>query len=92
MTVFLSRILGQPVWDDQGQSIGHCTDLLAAESEAGFPSVCALALREGKKNRLISAKSVAWLAPSIILNTLSMISSIPTKCALTLAFASARRA
>ena len=69
MTVFLSRILGQPVWDDQGQSIGHCTDLLAAESEVGFPSVCALALREGKKNRLISAKSVAWLAPSIILNT-----------------------
>jgi magnesium transporter len=69
MTMYLSRILGKPVWDEKGQRLGRCADVLAAEVETGFPSLRAIAVKDGQETRLIAAGFVAWLTPSIILNT-----------------------
>jgi magnesium transporter len=69
MTTYLSGILGKPVWDEKGQRVGRCVDVLAAEVETGFPSLRAIALKDGQDTRLIAAELVAWLTPSIILNT-----------------------
>jgi len=71
MTTYLSRILGKPVWDAQGQRLGRCVDVLVAEVDTGFPTVRALALRNGKEPHLIAAEAIAWLTPSIILNVSS---------------------
>jgi magnesium transporter len=69
MTTYLSQILGKPVWDEQGQRLGRLSDVLVADMATGFPSLRALALRDGKEPRLVSAQAIAWLTPSIILNT-----------------------
>lgn len=69
MTTYLSQILGKPVWDAQGQRIGQCVDVLVTGVETGFPSLRAIAIGNGKEPRLIAADAVAWLQPSIILNT-----------------------
>jgi magnesium transporter len=69
MTTYLSQVLGKPVWDAQGQRIGQCVDVLVTELETGFPSLRAIAVGNGKEPRLIAAAAVAWLQPSIILNT-----------------------
>ena len=69
MPIYLSRILGKPVWDESGQNLGRCADLLAAEAEAGFPSLRAMAVKQGRETQLIAAGAIAWLTPSIILNT-----------------------
>jgi len=71
MTTFLSQILGKPVWDSKGERLGTCADVLVAEVETGFPTLRALALRNGKEPRLISAEAIAWLTPSIILGSTS---------------------
>jgi CBS domain-containing protein/sporulation protein YlmC with PRC-barrel domain len=69
MTTYLSQVLGKPVWDAKGNRLGQCVDVLVAEAETGFPSMRALALRNGKEPKLISAECIAWLSPSIILGT-----------------------
>ena len=69
MTTYLSRILGKPVWDSQGERLGKCVDVLVAEVETGFPPLRAIALGNGHEPRLIPSDSIAWLTPSIILNT-----------------------
>ncbi len=69
MATFLSHIVGKPVWDAKGERLGRCTDVLVTEVETGFPYMRAIALSNDKQSRLIGAKSVAWLTPSIILNT-----------------------
>jgi magnesium transporter len=69
MTTYLSQVLGKPVWDAQGQRIGQCVDVLVTELESGFPSLRAIAIGNGKEPRLIAADAIAWLQPSIILNT-----------------------
>jgi len=73
MTTYLSRILGKPVWDAQGERLGRCADVLVAEVESGFPPLRAIALSNHKKDniRLIAAEHIAWLSPSIILKTSS---------------------
>ncbi len=69
MPIYLSRVLGKPVWDESGQDLGRCVDLLAAEAEVGFPSLRAMALKQGQETQLVAASAIAWLTPSIILNT-----------------------
>jgi magnesium transporter len=69
MPIYLSRILGKPVWDDSGQNLGRCADLLAAEAETGFPSLRAMAVKQRQDTQLIAAGAIAWLTPSIILST-----------------------
>jgi CBS domain-containing protein/sporulation protein YlmC with PRC-barrel domain len=69
MTTYLSQILGKPVWDESGQRLGRLADVLVADVNTGFPSLRAIALRDGKDPLLIPAETIAWLTPSIILNT-----------------------
>ncbi len=70
MATYLSRILGKPVWDAQGERLGRCVDILVAEVETGFPPLRAIALGNKKEEEhLIAAEHIAWLSPSIILNT-----------------------
>lgn len=69
MATYLSQILGKPVWDAQGRRIGQCTDVLVTGLETGFPALRAIAVSNGKEPRLIAADAIAWLQPSIILNT-----------------------
>lgn len=70
MTVYLSQIVGQIVWDARGEQLGRCIDVLVADVETGFPPLRAIAVAlKGETPNLISADSVAWLTPSIILNT-----------------------
>jgi len=69
MTTYLSQILGKPVWDAQGQRIGQCVDVLVTGLETGFPALRAMAIGNGREPRLVAAEAIAWLQPSIILNT-----------------------
>jgi magnesium transporter len=69
MTTYVSQILGKPVWNAQGQRIGVCIDVLVGDLESGFPSMRAIALRNGAEPLLIPAEAISWLSPSIILNT-----------------------
>jgi magnesium transporter len=69
MTTYLSQILGKPVWDESGQRLGRLGDVLVADLSTRFPSLRAIALHNGKDPLLIPAESIAWLTPSIILNT-----------------------
>jgi len=69
MPIYLSRILGKSVWDEGGQNLGRCADLLAAEASAGFPLLRAMAIKQGQDTRLVAASAIAWLTPSIILST-----------------------
>ncbi len=71
MTTYLSSILGKPVWDAQGERLGRCVDVLVGELESAYPSLCAIALGDGKNGevKLVAAEDIAWLSPSIILKT-----------------------
>jgi CBS domain-containing protein/sporulation protein YlmC with PRC-barrel domain len=69
MTTYLSQILGKPVWDESGQRLGRLADVLVADVQAKFPTLRAIALRNGEEPLLIPAETIAWLVPSIILNT-----------------------
>ncbi len=69
MTTYLSELLGKPVWDSRGERIGRCVDVLVAEVDTGFPKFRALATDTAEGRLLVGAEHVAWLKPSIILNT-----------------------
>jgi len=69
MATYLSQVLDKVVWDTQGNRIGRCTDILVAETHEGYPVVRAIQLKERGTKRLVPAEKIAWLTPSIILNT-----------------------
>ncbi|NLD71329.1 MAG: magnesium transporter [Chloroflexi bacterium] len=69
MTTYLCDVLDKPVWNAQGQRIGRCLDLLVTEVERGFPPLRALAVRRGGEDLLVPADEVAWLSPSVLLNS-----------------------
>ncbi len=69
MTTFLSDVLDKTVFDAQGQRLGRCVDLLVAEVEAGFPPLRAIAMQRDGEQILVPADEVAWLSPSVLLNS-----------------------
>jgi len=69
MATFISDILDRPVFDAQGQRLGRCVDLLVAGNEAGFPALRAIALQRDGEQILVPAEEVAWLSPSVLLNS-----------------------
>ncbi len=69
MATFVSSILDRPVFDAQGQRLGRCTDLLVAEVETGFPPLRAIAMQRDGEQILVPAEEVAWLSPSVLLNS-----------------------
>jgi magnesium transporter len=69
VTTYLSDVLDKPVWDPQGRRIGRCVDLLVTEVERGFPPLRAIAVRRDGDEILVPAGDVAWLSPSVLLNS-----------------------
>ncbi|MBC7237594.1 MAG: magnesium transporter [Chloroflexi bacterium] len=68
MVAYLSRILDQPVWNNQGQRIGRCRDVLVLERDEGAPIVRAIAIvREDKSEGYVPASQISTLTPAIIL-------------------------
>ncbi|MFH1085530.1 MAG: hypothetical protein V1772_07190, partial [Chloroflexota bacterium] len=68
MTIFLSQILGKPVFDPQGRERGTCLDILVLDRGQGSPPVRALLMRNPEGASVpVSFEDVAWLAPAIIL-------------------------
>lgn len=68
MSIYLSQIINQPVWDARGQRLGRCTDILVMERESGAPRVAAVAMAPNQgEQRLIPAERVAWIKPAVIL-------------------------
>lgn len=68
MPTYLSRILGKPVWGPRGEQLGRCKDVLVAEVSTGYPPLRAIAVGNNGEQRLIPARFIAWLSPSIILH------------------------
>ncbi|HDP89100.1 MAG TPA: magnesium transporter [Thioalkalivibrio sp.] len=69
MATYLSQVLNQPVWDAQGRRLGRCSDVLVGETKEGYPVLRAIQVKERAAESLIPAEKIAWLSPSIILNT-----------------------
>ncbi len=69
MATYLSQILNRPVWDAQGRRLGRCVDVLVAETREGYPALRAIQVKDRGALTLIPADKIAWLSPSIILNT-----------------------
>jgi magnesium transporter len=68
MSIYVSNILGRPVWNAKGQQVGRCQDLLVTEREQGTALVRAVAVqRERQESVLVPAEQVAWLSPAVIL-------------------------
>ncbi len=71
MATYLSQIIDKPVWGEQGQRLGRCTDLLVEEIDHVAPALRALAMmaQEIGQEILVPADQIAWLSPAIILKS-----------------------
>lgn len=77
MATYLSQILNRPVWDAQGHRLGRCVDVLVAETREGYPTLRAIQVKDRGSVTLIPAEKIAWLTPSIILNTSAPSTYLP---------------
>jgi magnesium transporter len=69
--IYLSQLLNQKVWDAFGHVVGRLKDVMVNATEKNMPPLSALelSLPEDNPNRLIDARSIATLWPSITLKT-----------------------
>ena len=67
--IYLSQLLNQKVWDAFGHVVGRLKDVMVNATEKNMPPLSALelSLSEDDPNRLIDARSIATLWPSITL-------------------------
>ncbi len=66
--LYASQLRGLQVWDAWSQPVGRCADILVGDLKQPFPSVRALALRNGDvKVNFIAAEQLSSLFPSITL-------------------------
>jgi CBS domain-containing protein/sporulation protein YlmC with PRC-barrel domain len=67
--IYLSKLLNQKVWDAFGHVVGKLDDLLADYTDQSMPPITAIAIKDGSPEpKLIDAKDIATLWPSITLN------------------------
>lgn len=65
---FLSELIGQTVWDARGERVGRCADVLIVHPDQPFPTVRALALKDGEGvGHFVPAEQIGWLGPNILL-------------------------
>lgn len=64
--IYVSQLQGKPVYDAWGGSVGRCVDVLVDHPERPFPTVCALAVRDGA-DLFIPAAQVSSLYPGIVM-------------------------
>ncbi|MGB4595860.1 MAG: CBS domain-containing protein [Anaerolineaceae bacterium] len=69
--IYLSQLLNQKVWDAFGHVVGRLKDVMVNATEKNMPPLSALELNlpDDNPNRLIDARSIATLWPSITLKT-----------------------
>lgn len=67
--IYLSQLLNQKVWDAFGHVVGRLKDVMVNATEKNMPPLSALELNlpDEDPNRLIDARSIATLWPSITL-------------------------
>ena len=67
--IYLSKLLDQKVWDAFGHVVGKLADLLVDKTDQTMPPITAIAIKDGSPElKLIDAKDIATLWPSITLN------------------------
>ena len=67
--IYLSKLLDQKVWDAFGHVVGKLADLLVDKTDQTMPPITAIAVKDGSSEpKLIDAKDIATLWPSITLN------------------------
>ena len=67
--IYLSKLLDQKVWDAFGHVVGKLGDLLVDRTDQTMPPITAIAIKDGSAEpKLIDAKDIATLWPSITLN------------------------
>ena len=67
--IYLSKLLDQKVWDAFGHVVGRLADLLVDKTDQTMPPITAIAIKDGSPEpKLIDAKNIATLWPSITLN------------------------
>jgi len=67
--IYLSKLLDQKVWDAFGHVVGKLADLLVDNTDQTMPPITAIAIKDGSPEpKLIDAKNIATLWPSITLN------------------------
>lgn len=67
--IYLSKLLDQKVWDAFGHVVGKLEDLLADYTDQTMPPITAIAIKDGSPEpKLVDAKDIATLWPSITLN------------------------
>jgi len=71
--IYLSKLLDQKVWDAFGHVVGKLDDLLVDYTDQTMPPITAIAIKSGPGEvKLIDAKDIATLWPSITLNVDSL--------------------
>lgn len=67
--IYLSKLLDQKVWDAFGHVVGKLDDLLVDNTDQTMPPITAIAIKDGSAEpKLVDAKDIATLWPSITLN------------------------
>ena len=67
--LYLSQIQNQRIWDAFGRPVGRCEDVLVGHVDEAFPSVLAIAVRDGDATpAYIATDQVSSLYPSITLS------------------------
>lgn len=70
MAIYVSQLIGKTVYDPRNTPLGRCMDVLVHENGHVAPVVCAIEMRlSDRKEQLVPAQQIAWLAPAIILST-----------------------
>jgi len=67
--IYLSKLLDQKVWDAFGHVVGKLSDVLVDYTDQSMPPITAMVIKDGSaKPKLVDAKDIATLWPSITLN------------------------
>ncbi len=67
--IYLSKLLDQKVWDAFGHVVGKLEDLLVDYTDQTMPPITAMVIKDGSAEpKLVDAKDIATLWPSITLN------------------------
>ena len=67
--IYLSKLLDQKVWDAFGHVVGKLDDLLVDKTDQTMPPITSIAIKDGSPEpKLVDAKDIATLWPSITLN------------------------
>ncbi len=72
MPIYLSQLIGRPVWNAQASRVGKCRDVLVVETDVGSPILRAIQIvRDDGSESYIPASQISALSPAIILTVVN---------------------